>query len=137
MSNVFRALAGVCLFIGIFNAADAAAGGRHPLEAVIWFALQLALLWVNARHFGAKDDQRDKPSGEPAQRPTWVRQQFAETVPATYFSFESDTAGSNIRQAVTGCRAHPPIRHFARVRTPHSLRHHEQGGARSVRDRGQ
>jgi hypothetical protein len=143
MSNVLRALAGACLFIGIFSAADAAAGGRHVLEPVAWFILEFALLWANARLFAAKGDQRALPSGEPAQRPVWVRQQFAQTVPATYVSLEArrssseDTGGSNIRQAVTGRRAHPPIRHFARARTPPSLPQHEPGAARRVRDRGQ
>lgn len=79
MSLFLRALALVCLLLGVVCALHAPADAQYAVEAAVWFSLELFLLWLSSRRFGAKHASQQSTKGD---KPAWLRQQFAETVPA-------------------------------------------------------
>lgn len=87
MSKLLRHLAFVCLVLGVVCAVQAPANALYWVAAGVWVLLALVVLWLNARL--ARGAQSLVPRGTRSERSPWLRQPFAETVPATYTSRES------------------------------------------------
>ena len=136
MSKLLRILAGVCLLIGIFSAVDVLAGRRQVIEAAIWFILEFILLWVSEKLIDATvaagDSRREAADSAPR-----AQSEEVGAVVSSVMRKDGPSLVTTGRHPVTGVRRPSPTRSYDGIRGAHRLRHHEQGSAFSVWDRGQ